>query len=131
MVVSVKSNAACNEGYCLVNWTLQSSWYLDDINDIVWMVNSTDFDGLVTGPAVLIRDSQFNEIENDLEVFELSIYGFLKQRINDWTNQNWPYRISQQNTLTVSVTVRFEGINSDLLNENDAEVEVRLTAIPP
>ena len=72
-IVSVKSNAACNGGYCLVNWTLQSSWYLDDINDIVWMVNSTDFDGLVTGPALLIRDSQFNEIENDLEVFELSI----------------------------------------------------------
>ena len=130
-IVGAKSNAACNGGYCLVNWTLQSSWYLDDINDIVWMVNSTDFDGLVTGPALLIRDSQFNEIENDLEIFELSILDSSNNRINDWTNQNWPYRISQQNKLTVSGTVRFEGINSNLLNENDAEVEVRLTAIPP
>ena len=130
-IIAEKSNAACNGGYCLVNWTLQSTWYLDDINDITWMVNSTDLDGLVTGPELLIRDSQFNEIENDLEIFELSILDSSNNRINDWTNQNWPYRISQQNNLTVSGTVRFEGINSILLNMNDAEVEVRLTAIPP
>jgi hypothetical protein len=130
-VIDIKSNADCNGGYCLVNWTLQSSWYLDDINDIAWMVNSTDLNGLVTGPGLLIRDSQFNEIENDLEIFELSILDSSSNRINDWTNQNWPYRISQQNDLTVSGTVRFEGINSNLLNKNDAEVEVRLTAIPP
>ena len=126
-----KTNASCNGGYCLVNWTLQSTWHLDDINDIAWMVNSSDFDGLVTGPAVLVRDTQFNEIENDLEIFELSIFDSSNNRINDWTNQNWPYRISQEKNLTVSGMVRFEGINSALLNENDAEVEIRLTAAPP
>ena len=130
-ITQAKTNASCDGGYCLVNWTLQSTWHLDDINDITWMVNSSDFDGLVTGPAVLIRDTQFNEIENDLEIFELSIFDSSNNRINDWTNQNWPYRISQEKNLTVSGIVRFEGINSILLNENDAEVEIRLTAVPP
>ena len=118
-ITQAKTNASCDGGYCLVNWTLQSTWHLDDINDITWMVNSSDFDGLVTGPAVLIRDTQFNEIENDLEIFELSIFDSSNNRINDWTNQNWPYRISQEKNLTVSGIVRFEGINSILLNVND------------
>ena len=95
------------------------------------MVNSTDNDGLVTGPAVVTRDTQFNEIENDLEIFELSIYDSSNNRINDWTNQNWPYRLSDLKDLAVSGTVRFEGINSAQLRANDAEVEIRLTAVPP
>ena len=126
-----KSNVSCDEGYCLVNWTLRSTWHLDDVNDIAWMVNSTDNDGLVTGPAVVTRDTQFNEIENDLEIFELSIYDSSNNRINDWTNQNWPYRLSDLKDLAVSGTVRFEGINSAHLRANDAEVEIRLTAVPP
>ena len=126
-----KSNVSCDEGYCLVNWTLRSTWHLDDVNDIAWMVNSTDNDGLVTGPAVVTRDTQFNEIENDLEIFELSIYDSSNNRINDWTNQNWPYRLSDLKDLAVSGTVRFEGINSAQLRANDAEVEIRLTAVPP
>ena len=130
-IIAAKTNVSCNGGFCLVNWTLQSTWHLDDVNNVAWMVNSTDFDGLVTGPAVLIRDTRFNEIENDLEIFELSVVDSTNNIINDWTNQNWPYRISQQNNLTVSGTVRFEGINSPLLDENDAEVEIRLTALPP
>ena len=126
-----KSNISCDEGYCLVNWTLKSTWHLDDVNDIAWMVNSTDNDGLVTGPAVLTRDSQFNEVENDLEIFEMSIYDSSNNRINDWTNQNWPYRLSDLKDLAVSGTVRFEGINSAQLRANHAEVEIRLSPVPP
>ena len=130
-ISQAKTNAFCDGGFCIVNWTLKSTWHLDDINDVAWMVNSSDFDGLVTGPAVLIRDTQYNEIENDLEIFELSIFDSSNNRINDWTNQNWPYRLSQDINLTILGTVRFEGISSALLNENEAEVEIRLTAIPP
>ena len=126
-----KSNVNCNEGYCIINWTLQSTWHLDDIDDVVWMVTARDSDGLQTGPATMIRETQFNEIENDLEVFELSVFDLSNNQINDWTNPNWPYRLSEQNTLSVAGSVRFEGITNALIDEGDAEIEIRLSAIPP
>ena len=127
----VKSNVNCNEGYCIINWTLQSTWHLDDVDDVVWMVTARDSDGLQTGPATMIRETQFNEIENDLEVFELSVFDLSNNQINDWTNPNWPYRLSEQNTLSVAGSVRFEGITNALIDEGDAEIEIRLSAIPP
>jgi len=130
-VNSAKSLVSCNEGYCLINWTLQSTWHLDDADDVAWMVKSTDNQGLQTGPAIVVRETQFNEIENDLEVFELNAFDESNNRISDWTNQNWPYRLSQQHNIIVSGAVRFEGITDVELSQNDAEIEIRLTAIPP
>jgi hypothetical protein len=64
----LKSNVSCLEGYCSINWTITSSWQLDDIDDVNWLISSTDFEGLVTGPTSVKRQTQFNEIENDLEI---------------------------------------------------------------
>ena len=124
-----KSWVDCSDGYCLIYWALQSNWLLNDIDDIAWLVTSTDGDGSATGPAVLVRDTQFNEVENDLEVFELTVLDDYNNDISDWTNQNWPYRLSDGATLQVNGKVRFEGVPDAYLNQNDAEVEVRLTAV--
>ena len=92
---------------------------------------ATDVDGLTTGPSILQRQTQYNEIENDLEVFELSVYDSDNSEISDWTSQNWPYRLSENNMLSVNGKVRFEGITDANFARNDAEVEIRLAAIPP
>ena len=126
-----KSKISCNEGYCSIDWVLQSTWSLDDIDDVAWMVMATDVDGLTTGPSILQRQTQYNEIENDLEVFELSVYDSDNSEISDWTSQNWPYRLSENNMLSVNGKVRFEGITDANFARNDAEVEIRLAAIPP
>ena len=97
---------------------------LNDIDDIVWMVTSTDDEGGETGPSVLIRETQFNEVENDLEVFELSVLDEDNIDISDWTNQNWPFRLSDNATLQVNGKIRFEGISDADIGPNDAEVEV-------
>ena len=104
---------------------------LNDIDDIVWLVTSTDDEGGETGPNVLIRETQFNEVENDLEVFELSVLDEDNIDISDWTNQNWPFRLSDNATLQVNGKIRFEGISDADIGPNDAEVEVRLTATSP
>ena len=124
------STASCDEGYCVIYWSLQSTWQLDDIDDIVWMAKSTDLDGLQTGPTVEKRETQFNEIENDLEIFELSVYDESNNDISDWTSQNWPYRLSEQTQLNVNGKVRFEGVSNVELAGDVAEVEIRLTANP-
>ena len=124
-----KSSVDCYAGNCLIYWALKSNWLLNDIDDIAWLVTSTDGDGSATGPAVLVRETQFNEVENDLEVFELTVLDDYNNVISDWTNQNWPYRLSDSATLQVSGKVRFEGIPDADLNQNDAEVEIRLAAV--
>lgn len=126
-----KSTVFCDQGYCLITWVLQSNWRLNDIDDIAWMANSFDLDGLATGPTTVVRETQFNEIENDLEVFEFSVHDADDNLISDWTNQQWPYRLSDSNSLAISGKVRFEGINNALVSHGDAQVEIRLTAVPP
>ena len=125
------SNVSCLEGYCLINWTITSSWQLDDIDDVNWLISSTDFEGLVTGPTTVKRQTQFNEIENDLEIFELSASDSNSRVISDWTNANWPYRFNSQEILSVSGQVRFQGITDGLVNSGDGEVAIILTAVPP
>ena len=126
-----KSNVSCLEGYCLINWTITSSWQLDDVDDVNWLISSTDSAGLVTGPKVLTRQTQFNEIENDLEIFELSVSDSNSRVISDWTNPNWPYRFNSQEALSVHGKVRFQGVTDGLVNSGDAEIAVILTAVPP
>jgi hypothetical protein len=95
------------------------------------MATSTDDEGGKTGPSVLIRETQFNEVENDLEVFELTVMDEDNNDISDWTNQNWPFRLSDNATLQVNGKIRFEGISDADIGPNDAEVEIRLTATSP
>ncbi|MBT7988019.1 MAG: hypothetical protein HN689_07235, partial [Euryarchaeota archaeon] len=127
----LKSNVSCLEGYCSINWTITSSWQLDDIDDVNWLISSTDFEGLVTGPTSVKRQTQFNEIENDLEIFELSASDSNSRVITDWTSANWPYRFNSQEILSVNGQVRFQGITDGLVNSGDGEVAIILTAVPP
>ena len=130
-VNDLKSNVSCLEGYCLINWTITSSWQLDDIDDVNWLISSTDSEGLVTGPTSVRRQTQFNEIENDLEIFELSASDSNSRVISDWTNANWPYRFNSQEILSVHGKVRFQGITDGLVNQGNGEVAIILTAVPP
>ena len=127
---NMESNVSCLEGYCLINWTITSSWQLDDIDDVNWLISSIDFEGLVTGPVVVKRQTQFNEIENDLEIFDLSVSDSDSRVISDWTNPSWPYRFNSQEILSVHGKVRFQGVTDGLMNSGDAEVEIILTAVP-
>ena len=94
---------------------------------------ATDVDGLTTGPSILQRQTQYNEIENDLEVFELSVYDSDNSvpRLVIGPAKNWPYRLSENNMLSVNGQIRFEGITDANFARSDAEVEIRLAAIPP
>ena len=127
---NINSNVSCFEGYCMINWTITSSWQLDDIDDVNWLISSTDFEGLVTGPTVLKRQTQFNEIENDLEIFDLSVSDSDSRVISDWTSSSWPYRLNSQEILSVHGKVRFQGVTDGLINSGDAEVAIILTAVP-
>ena len=125
---NIKSNVSCLAGYCMINWTITSSWQLDDIDDVNWLISSTDFEGLVTGPTVVKRQTQFNEIENDLEIFDLSVSDSDSRVISDWTSSSWPYRLNSQEILSVGGKVRFQGVTDGLINSGDAEVAIILTA---
>ena len=126
-----QSTVNCNEGYCEIDWIIHSNWSLDDIDDISWMAIAFDSDGLETGPGILKRETQFNEVENDLEIIDVTVLDYRSNMISDWTNSNWPYRLDDEKSLYVEGKVRFEGIADEFVDQGDAEIEVLLHAIPP
>ena len=82
------------------------TWALGDI-DIYWMVWQ-QFNGLHTGPSVVVRETPFNEIENDMEIVEFSAVDYRQNVVSDYTNSNWPYRLNAEQTITVQGKVRIE-----------------------
>ena len=95
-----QSSVMCNDGYCAITWVIASTWALDDVDDIYWMVLATDSNGLQTGPSVTVRETPFNEIENDLEIVEFSAIDYRQNVVSDYTNSNWPYRLNGEQKIT-------------------------------
>ena len=53
---------------------------------------ATDSNGLHTGPSVVVRETPFNEIENDMEIVEFSAVDYRQNVVSDY-NSDWPYRL--------------------------------------
>ena len=126
-----QSSVMCNDGYCAITWVIASTWALDDIDDIYWMVLATDSNGLQTGPSVTVRETPFNEIENDMEIVEFSAVDYRQNVVSDYTNSNWPYRLNGEQIITVQGKVRIEGLVNAYIDDGDSEIEITLAAVPP
>ena len=120
----------CISGFCQIQWSISSTWQLDDIDDIHWMVVSQDTTGLETGPDLLIRQTAFNEVENDLEIIQFEAFGE-QNALHDWTDADWPFHIQSNESITVNGQVRFQGVSNTFILPEQARIEVKLQAVPP
>ena len=124
-------NIICHDGYCEINWHITSKWQMDDVDNVYWLISATDTDGLNTGPDVLLRESMYNEVENDLEIIDLSAIDHRGNTISHWFDPEWPFAIDNNKEISVHGKVRFEGAAGFYVSKGDAEIEVKLTAVPP
>jgi hypothetical protein len=120
----------CSAGFCQIQWSFTSTWQLDDIDDIYWMVVAKDSNGLETGPDLISRQTAYNEIENDLEIIQFEAFDN-ENALHDWTDADWPFHIQSNESITVNGQVRFQGVSNNFILANEAEIEVRLQAVPP
>jgi hypothetical protein len=125
------SGAICTQSECTVTWVFQSTWLNDDIDDLHWFISSVDENGLETGPLVYSDNTPYNDVENDLEAFNVVAYDHRGRALHDWTQPLWPLHVNQGTSFTVQGQVRYQGIADAWVGENDAEVTVELHAIPP
>ena len=125
------SNATCAHSECTVTWVFKSSWLNDDIDDLHWFISSIDENGLETGPLVHSDNTPYNDVENDLEAFNVVAYDQRGRPLHDWTNPLWPLHVNPGTTLTVQGQVRYQGVADAWVGQDDAEVTVELHAIPP
>lgn len=125
------SSVSCTLNQCDVDWVLQSTWLLDDIDDLHVLTQAEDEHGLSVGPAVGVDKTAFNEVENDLEVVNLQVIDALQRRLDDWTNPSWPYHLSSNTSFTAQGQVRMQGVPGAYVGVGDAEVTLTLTAVPP
>ena len=125
------SQATCSGSECTVTWVFRSTWLNDDIDDLHWFISSIDEDGLETGPLVYSQNTFYNDVENDLEAFNIIAYDHRGRALHDWSQPLWPLHVNPETSLTVQGQVRYQGIAGAWVGENDAEVTVEIHAVPP
>ena len=125
------SEAVCSQSECTVTWVFQSTWLNDDIDDVHWFISSVDENGLESGPLIYSDNTAYNDVENDLEAFNVVAYDNRGRALHDWTQPLWPLHVNPETLVTVQGQVRYQGIADAWIGENDAEVTVEIHAIPP
>lgn len=130
-LLSNASSVVCSVNVCNATWSLMSTWAFDDIDDVHVLSIARDETGFSTGPAHTFRQTGFNEIENDLEVVDFTVFDDQQRNLNDWSNPQWPFHLNASQTLVASGAVRFEGIAQSYVGAGEAEVRIDATAVPP
>jgi len=125
------SLAQCTMNTCSINWSLTSHWLMDDVDDLYVLAKATDVDGFSTGPDVEVRQTSFNEVENDLEVVDFNVIDDLNRVLDDWSNPQWPFHLNASQEMVATGKVRFEGIANAFVESSDAEIRIDATAVPP
>ena len=125
------SLAQCTMNTCSVNWSLTSHWLMDDVDDLYILSKATDVEGFSTGPDVEVRQTFFNEVENDLEVVNFNVVDDTNRILSDWSNPQWPFHLNASQGMEATGKVRFEGITGAFIQEGDAEIRIDATAVPP
>ena len=125
------SVANCSKSECTITWIFESTWLNDDIDDLHWFVSSVDENGLETGPLVYSQNTAYNDIENDLEAFNVIAYDNRGRALHDWTQPIWPLHVNPGTSFNVQGQVRYQGIAEAWVGENDAEVTIEVHAVPP
>lgn len=130
-VDSSNSGVICDVNFCTITWVLTSTWLLDDVDDLHILVYGKDSDGLETGPVVSVRKTNFNEVENDMEIVEFQVTDDLSRRLDDWTNPLWPFHLSDNRSMLAEGRVRMEGISNQWIEAGDAEIQINIHTVPP
>lgn len=114
-----------------IGWSFDSHWLMDDVDDIHYLLMSSDEEGLEVGPGHLVRSTPFNEFENDLEIVDFDVITGDSKQLGDAFNPQWPFHLKPSQTLTISGKVRFEGIANAWAPQDSAQVEIEINAVPP
>ena len=93
-----------------MTWVFRSTWLNDDIDDLHWFISSVDENGLETGPLIYSDNTPYNDVENDLEAFNVVAYDHRGRALHDWTQPLWPLHVNQGTSFTVQGQVRYQGI---------------------
>ena len=125
------SQASCVVNSCSITWVFTSTWLLDDVDDLYVLTYGTDTDGLQAGPAVSVRKTNFNEVENDMEIIQFEVTDDQSRRLDDWTNPLWPYHLSNNRSMIAEGRIRMEGISNQWISEGEAEIQIFIQTIPP
>ena len=130
-LISESSSISCALNVCNATWSMTSTWAFDDIDDVHVLVAATDTEGLATGPAHTLRQTAFNEIENDLEVVEFTLTDDQQRNLNDWSNLQWPFHLNASQPMLATGAVRFQGVAQSYIGEHEANVRIDAVAVPP
>jgi len=114
-----------------VDWSIDTHWLMDDVDEIHYLVLSTDEEGFEVGPGHLVRSTPFNEFENDLEIIDFNVVSGDSKQLGDAFNPMWPFHLQSNQTLAVSGKVRFEGITNAWAPQDSAEIIIEMKAVPP
>ena len=114
-----------------IDWSLNTHWLMDDIDDIHYLLLSTDEDDFEVGPNHLVRSTPFNEFENDLEIIDFDVTAGDTRQLGNIFDPMWPFHLKPQQALSVSGKVRFEGIANAWAPANSADIEIEMKAVPP
>jgi len=114
-----------------IDWSLDAHWLMDDIDEIHFLLLSTDENGFEVGPNHLVRSTPFNEFENDLEIIDFDVMAGDSKQLGNTFDPMWPFHLKPQQTLSVSGKVRFEGIVNAWAPSNSAEIQIEMKAVPP
>ena len=125
------SQVFCDTNSCSITWVFTSTWLLNDVDDLHVLTYGTDTDGLQTGPAISVRKTNFNEVENDMEIVQFEVTDDLSRRLDDWTNPLWPFHLSSNRSMIAEGRVRMEGISNEWISEGDAEIQINIHTVPP
>ena len=104
---------------------------MDDVDDLYILSKATDVEGFSTGPDVEVRQTFFNEVENDLEVVNFNVVDDTNRILSDWSNPQWPFHLNASQGMEATGKVRFEGMTGAFIQEGDAEIRIDATAVPP
>ena len=114
-----------------IDWSLNTHWLMDDVDEIHFLLMSTDEEGFEVGPGHLVRPTPFNEFENDLEVIDFNVISGDSRQLGNAFDPMWPFHLQPLQTLSVTGKVRFEGIANAWAPQNSAEIEIEMKAVPP
>ena len=114
-----------------VDWSIDTHWLMDDVDEIHYLVLSTDEEGFEAGPGHLVRSTPFNEFENDLEIIDFNVVSGNSKQLGDAFNPLWPFHLQPNQTLSVTGKVRFEGIANTWAPQDSAEIQIEMKAVPP
>ncbi len=94
-----------------IYWNFRTQWAFDDADSITVLAEVIEADGFTLGPASsMIGGSNYQAMENDLEVVSWQVRDEQSRLLSNEWDARYPLHAKSSSTISISGTVRFEGL---------------------